>query len=192
MPIYTPKAGPELSRGLERLIFDDRQPKKTQIARKVREATPGETQELEISARGHRLRLEAELMRATFGGVEEGIFGLDYPVYEQAGRSEYLESIEMPDDFSAAATAERILGGITGYITRAFRMSNPDADLEDFARFKQEVLRGFEQGLAEGRGYIAAMGDMSDELSEQISETEDLVREGLEAFFDRQEERLSA
>ena len=71
-------------------------------------------------------------------------------------------------------------------------MSNPDADLENFARFKQEVLRGFEQGLAEGRGYIEAMGDMSDELSEQISETEDLVREGLEAFFDREEERLSA
>ncbi len=192
MPIYTPRAGPELSRGLERLIFDESQPKKTQIARKVREATPGETQQHEISARGHRLRLEAELMRAIFGSVEEGIFSLGDPVTEQAGRSEYLESIETPDDFSAAATAERILGGITGYIYRAFRMSNPDADLDDFARFKQEALRGFEQGLEEGRGYIEASGDLTEQRSEQISETGDLVREGLEAFFDREEERFSA
>ncbi len=192
MPIYTPKTGPEISLGLERLIFDEGRPEKTQIARKVREATPGETQQLEISARGQRLRLEAELIRGTLEGVEGGIFSLDDPIYEQAGRSEYLESIETPDDFSAAASAERILGGIAGYIYRAFRMSNSLAGLEDFARFKEEVQRGFEQGLEEGRGYIEAMGDLSDDLSEQISETGDLVREGLEAFFDREEERLSA
>ena len=192
MPISTPKTGLERSPGLERLIFDESQPQKTQIARKVREATPGETQELEISARGQRLRLEAELMRGTLGGIEVAIFGLDDPVYEQAGRSEYLESIEIPDDFSAAGTAERILGGISGYIYRAFRMSNPDANLADFARFKQEALRGFEQGLEESRGYIEALGDLTDERSEQISETEDLVRDGLEAFFDREEERFSA
>jgi hypothetical protein len=174
------------------LIFDESQPKKSQIARRAREATPGETQELEISARGQRLRLEAELMRATLGGVESAIFGLDDPVYEQAERNEYLESIEIPDDFSADSTAERILAGITGYIYRAFRLSNPDANGDDFARFKQETLRGFEQGLEEGRGYIEAMGDLTDDLSEQISETEDLVRDGLEAFFDREEGRFSA
>ena len=53
-------------------------------------------------------------------------------------------------------------------------------------------MRGFEQGLEEGRGYIEAMGDLTDDLSEQISETEDLVRDGLEAFFDREERRFSA
>ena len=190
MPIYKPQ-GAELSLGLERLVFDDKLPEKSRIARQAREATSiTDTFEIAISDEARGLRLEAELIRATFGGVEGAIFGLDDPLFEQAGRSEYLESIDAPDDLSAGGTAERILSGITGYIYRAFLLGQPAADVEDLARFKTETLRGLEQGLEEARGYIEALGDLTDGQSERISETEDLVREGLDAFFERAEERL--
>ena len=191
MPIYTLPGG-GLSPGLDRLIFDEGLPEKSRAAERAREATPGETRELEISAAAHKLRLEAELIRGTFEGVEDALFGVQDLLFEQAGRSEYLESIELPEDLSASATAERILGGISGYIYRAFQLGHPDADLADLSRFKSEALRGFEQGLEEARGYIEALGDLNEELEERISETEDLVREGLEAFFDREEELLKS
>ncbi|MEE9278837.1 MAG: DUF5610 domain-containing protein [Myxococcota bacterium] len=190
MPIYKPQ-GVKLSLGLERLVFDEKLPEKSRLARQAR-ATTGitDTFEIAISDEARGLRLEAELIRATLGGVEVAIFGLDDPLYEQAGRSEYLESIDAPDDLSAGGTAERILGGITGYIYRAFLLGQPDADVEDLARFKTEALRGLEQGLEEARGYIEALGDLTDGQSERISETEDIVREALDAFFEREEERL--
>ncbi len=190
MPIYKPQ-GAELSLGLERLVFDEKLPEKSRLARQARQATGiTDTFQIAVSDEARGLRLEAELMRATLGGVEGAIFGLDDLLYEQAGRSEYLESIDAPDDLSAGGTAERILGGITGYIYRAFLMGHPDADVEDLARFKTEALRGLEQGLEEARGYIEALGDLTDGQSDRLSETEDLVREGLDAFFERAEERL--
>lgn len=179
--------------GLERLVFDDRMPEKARIARQVREASGiTESFEIAISDEARAMRLESELLRGTFGGLESALFGVDDPLFDQAGRGEYLESVDSPEDLSAAGTAERILDGITGYIYRAFQLGNPEADLEDFARFKGEVLRGFEQGLEEARGYIEALGDLTDEQSERIDETGDLVREGLDAFFDVEEELFKA
>lgn len=191
MPIYAP-AGAELSPGLERLVFDDRLPQKSRIASRTRETEFAELDELATSAEGQMLRLEAALLRETFGGVESNLSTVDHPVLEEAGRSEYLDSIERPTDLSAGGAAERILGGITGYIYRAFQLTNPDAHRDDFVRFKHEVLRGLAQGLEQARGYLDALGDLSYERSENLSETEDLVREGLDVFFEREEERFTS
>lgn len=189
MAISKPQAAAPQS-ALERLVFDDRMPERAQIARRVRESSQiTQSFEISISDEARALRLESELMRGTFDGVEGALFGVDDPLFDQAGRAEYLESVDAPDDLSAGATAERILDGITGYIYRAFQLGNPDADAEDFARFKSEVMRGFEQGLEEARGYIEALGDLTDEQGERIDEIADLVREGLDAFFDAEEER---
>jgi hypothetical protein len=190
MPIYAPP-GVELSPGLERLVFDERLPQKSRIASRARETAFAEPNELEISAEGQMLRLEAALLRETFGGVESNLSTAEDRVFEEAGRSDYLDSIERPTDLSAGGAAERILGGITGYIYRAFQLANPNADLEDFMQFKREALRGLAQGLEEARGYLDALDELSYERLENISETEDLVREGLDVFFEREEERLT-
>ncbi len=191
MPIYAPP-GAELSPGLERLVFDDRLPQKSRIASRARETGFAELDELAISAESQTLRLEAALLRETFGGVESNLSTVEDPVFEEAGRSDYLDTAERPTDLSAGGAAERILGGITGYIYRAFQLANPNAHLDDFVRFKREVLRGLAQGLEEARGYLDALGELSYERSENISETEDLVREGLDVFFEREEERLTS
>lgn len=147
---------------------------------------------VEISPMAERLKADRDLLRAIFGGVEEEVSSPDRSLFETAGRSEYLASIAEPTDLSAEATANRILGGIRGYIYGAFRMSKPDATAEDFEEFASEVMRGSEQGMGEAREILKALSVLDASLSEDIGRTESLVREGLDEFFAEERERYAS
>ena len=93
------------------------------------------------------------------------------------------ESILSAIDLSPQATAARILSGVQGYIYRAFMAQHPEATPADFERFRNEVIRGLERGLYEARSILAGLSMLDAELSEEIGQTEALVRKGLEEFF---------
>ena len=145
--------------------------------------------DVELSAAAYRLRVDAALVRATLGGVEHEVSATGLAAFEAAGRSAYLASAVPAVDLSPEATAERILGGVRGYIYGAFLAQNPEATRADFERFASQVLRGFERGMAEARSIIAGLGMLDPELAADIDTTESLVREGLDAFFHSEAER---
>ncbi len=165
--------------------------------RKVQPDAPAkkssEREEVEISAAAVRLRADHDLINAVFGGVEVDITPIEgHEVFEAAGKTEYLESIEKPEDLSPEATAERILGGIKSYIYGAFKLANKDATAEDFDQFQADVMRGFEQGLGEAKTIIEGLSALTPELAEDVDQTEALVRQGLEDFFTTERERYAA
>jgi hypothetical protein len=145
---------------------------------------------VEISLQAERLRAQRQILRSAFGGVEESYESAGRALFEAAGRSKYLDSIAQVTDLSPQATAQRILGGITGYIYGAFRLAHPGATVEDFDGFAADVLRGFEQGLGEARSLIEGLAALTPELASGIERTETLVREGLEVFFADERRRL--
>jgi hypothetical protein len=145
---------------------------------------------VEISPQAERARAQRSILRSVFGGVEQDADADAQALFEAAGRSEYLDAIAQPSDTSPQATAQRILGGITGYIYGAFRLAHPDASAEDFDRFAADVLRGFEKGLGEARSIIEGLAALTPELASGIDRTEALVREGLEVFFSDERRRL--
>jgi hypothetical protein len=104
-------------------------------------------------------------------------------LFAASGRAEYLESVSQPTDLSSNATAGRILGGITSYIYGAFRLQHDEIGHEELADFKEQVLRGFERGMGEARQVLGAIDKLDDGLAFEISETDRLVREGLDRFF---------
>lgn len=111
-------------------------------------------------------------------------------LYERAGKSDYMASIADTSDRSADATAGRILGGITGYIYKAYQLGHPDMTAERFDAFQTQVLKGFDQGLSEAKGMISVAGLLDPAMTENIGKTEELVHRGLEDFFAREKERL--
>jgi len=113
-------------------------------------------------------------------------------LYERAGKSDYMASIADTSDRSADATAGRILGGITGYIYRAYQMGHPDMTAEQLDTFQTQVLKGFNQGLGEARQMIGAAGLLDSAMTLDIGNTEDLVHRGLEDFFASEKQRLFA
>lgn len=149
-----------------------------------------------LSPAARQLQVTTTLLRQPLEATEAQINQLLEDSYaqllERAGRSDYLASVANPTDLSPEATAGRILGGITGYIYEAYKLQNPDLDAGGLAKFQTQVMRGFETGLGEAKSIIAAMGILDDKLGAEIGQTESLVREGLDAFFTRERERLSA
>ena len=150
---------------------------------------------VEISAEAERLRAQSSLPRAVFGGVEQEVAPQDRLAFERAGRSEYLESsLNDPAggmlDLSPEATAAQILGGIQGYLYRAFMAQHPGATAEDFEHFKAEVVWGFEQGMSEAGNILAGLSRLDNDLAEELEGTETLVLEGLAEFFAEEEERF--
>lgn len=146
---------------------------------------------VEISSQAERLRTQRQILRSAFGGVEESSDPGGRALFEAAGRSKYLDSIAQVTDLSPQATAQRILGGITGYIYGAFRLAHPGGTLEDFDRFAADVVRGFEAGLGQARSLIEGLAALTPELASGIGRTETLVREGLEVFFADERQRIA-
>lgn len=145
---------------------------------------------VEISSQAERLRAQRQILRSVLGGVEEDADADAQALFEAAGRSQYLDSIAQASDVTPQATAQRILGGITGYIYGAFRLAHPDVSAEDFDRFASDVVRGFEKGLGEARSLIEGLAALTPELASGIDRTEALVREGLEVFFADERRRI--
>lgn len=141
-----------------------------------------------LSERGKRAQAQKAILEEVLGSINERFSGDE--LFDEAGRADYLSSIADPTDLSSAATAKRILGGITGYIYGGFKLANEELGLEEFEAFKSQVLDGFERGMAEAGRVLGALSVLDPELASDIAETERLVREGLDEFFAREEERV--
>jgi len=142
-----------------------------------------------LSQQALEIDAQQQLLSRLLARVEQKVSSSE-DGFEQSGRSEYLEKIATATDLSPQATAERILGGVTGYIYGAFRLQHPRMTHEDFDRFESEVRRGFERGLAEARELLEAIQALDGALAGEIDQTERIVREGLERFFGEEGERL--
>jgi len=158
-------------------------------ARSIRSYAP-DLAAVELSAAARRANSVRGFSQKLLEAFERKLSPAEQELLDQAGRGEYLRSIASPLDTSAEATAERILGGITGYIYGAFRLSRgelSEADLDSFAR---DASRGFEQGLGEARGLLEASSALSAGLATDIDTMAELVRDGLAAFIRQERERL--
>lgn len=153
---------------------------------------PGDRVTLSPAALQHQAtsRLTTTPLDATERQVADALEQAYDELYERAGKSDYMASIADTSDRSADATAGRILGGITGYIYKAYQLGHPDMTAERFDAFQTQVLEGFNQGLSEAKSMIGAAGLLDPEMALEIGKTEDLVHRGLEDFFAREKERL--
>ena len=105
-------------------------------------------------------------------------------VFEEAGRAEFLQSIENANDQSPEAVAGRIFDGVTGFIFNAFVNQNPDFTEEELTAFRDEVVTGVEQGVSEAREILSALEALNPEVDSTINETVDILTERLDSFFE--------
>lgn len=105
-------------------------------------------------------------------------------LFMAAGKAEFDAQAFGPQvDTSPEATAGRILDGITGYIFNAWQMQNPEATEADFLKFQDQVMSGFEKGLQDAKDILTGLQAMTPELETEIGRTEQIVRDGLDEFF---------
>jgi len=165
----------------------------------VRSATPlaldgprsvAEGPGVEISPQARRAQGLQRAQRELLAAFEARLPPEQLELFEQAGRTGYLSSIANPTDLSPEATAQRILGGVTGYIFGAFQRSREgeltEAELGHFAR---EARRGLEQGLERSRDLLEALAFLSPELESDIDALAEQVRSGLDTFIDSERTR---
>jgi len=146
--------------------------------------------EVSLSPRAREASQGQRFQREVLASFERGLSAEELEIFEQAGRSDYLSSIAGETDTSAEATAQRILGGVTGYIFGAFRLSRGELGAGDIDEFEREALRGFERGLGQARELIEGLGALTGDLDADISETARLVRDGIRSFAEEQREAL--
>ncbi len=139
---------------------------------------------VEISPQAEKLRTHDGLLRSSLSAVEDELFPAGHPL-EEADRGRYLEALAGQVEAGPESTAEQMLGGVQGYLFRAFMAQHPGATPEDFERFKAAVMRGFERGFFEARSSPA----LEPELATELRHTEERVRGGLDEFFARESER---
>ncbi len=139
---------------------------------------------VEISPQAEKLRTHDGLLRSSLSAVEDELFPAGHPL-EEADRSRYLEALAGQVEAGPEFTAEQMMGGVQGYLFRAFMAQHPGATPEDFERFKAAVVRGFERGFFDARSSPALKPDLAAELRH----TEERVRGGLDEFFTRESER---
>ena len=142
-----------------------------------------QTDQVSLGERVSELRLRLMIVEQTLSHIESGTFKSPENLFAATGKAEFEAKAAQSTDTSSEATAGRILEGITGYIFAAFELTHPDMTEEDLETFREQVMKGFEQGLEEAREIIGALGAMSPELTDGIAQTESLVREGLDDFF---------
>ncbi len=139
---------------------------------------------VEISPQAEKLRTHDGLLRSSLSAVEDELFPAGHPL-EEADRSRYLEALAGQVEAGPESTAEQMMGGVQGYLFRAFMAQHPGATPEDFERFKAAVMRGFERGFFDARSSPA----LKPELAAELRHTEERVRGGLDEFFARESER---
>ncbi len=139
---------------------------------------------VEISPQAEKLRTHDVLLRSSLSAVEDELFPAGHPL-EEADHSRYLEALAGQVEAGPEFTAEQMMGGVQGYLFRAFMAQHPGATPEDFERFKAAVVRGFERGFFDARSSPA----LKPELAAELRHTEERVRGGLDEFFTRESER---
>jgi len=150
-----------------------------------------------LSAKAANLRVSRTVVETTLSSGEASLASADYDTaltnaytelasspFESAGKTEYLDSISNPSDLSAEATAGRILGGVAGYIFGAFQLQNPDFAFAEFEGFHAAVSEGFERGLRDAADILRGLSILTNEGSQGIAETTEIVRAGLADFYD--------
>jgi len=145
--------------------------------------------DVSLSSEARRAGGAKSFEREVLASFERRLSADELALFEQAGRSAYLDSIAEDADRSAEGTARRILGGITGYIFGAFRLARGELAREDIDTFEREALRGFERGFGQAQELLEGLGVLSRELAGELGETAELVRGGIREFA---EERRSA
>jgi hypothetical protein len=163
---------------------------RSHVPRRGAPAGEGRAAEEGVDLDAERLRAQRQILRSVLGGLEACADADTRALLEAAGRSAYLDSIAQAKHASPPATAQRILGGITGYVYGAFRLAHPGASPEDFDRFAFDVLRGLERGFGEARGLSDGLAALTLELAAGIERSETLVREGLDVFFSDERRRI--
>lgn len=186
---YRPKGpdAPQENRGARK----SEKPEKAEGANQAQQA--GQSDNVSLGASPARVRLNAILMERTFTHVEMEVSPAAQELFNASGKTEFQEKMQAlmeagPEkmDTSPEATAGRILEGITGYIFKAFQSQNPEMTEEDFTRFQEQVLKGFETGLGEAKDILSGLNAMNEDLESQIGKTEELVRDQLATFFEEQ------
>ena len=198
--LRTPSSGPE-ARALATSRRDG--------TRASRASSPRGASAIELSEAARTLDGQRRLLRGLLGGAEERV-PAGAELFEQAGRSEYLASIAEPTDLSAEATADRILGGITGYIFGAFSLARGELDADDVEEFAARAREGLERGLREAGEILGAIsqlrgdGDGSGDAApdegasapldtaDAIATIRERVLAGLDHFVEDERARLSS
>jgi hypothetical protein len=102
-----------------------------------------------------------------------------------AGKAEFERrgAAAATSDTSPEATAMRIVEGATGYIFKAFRLRHRRITEADLAKFRSQVLRGFEAGLEDAKDIFAGLQAMTADMERWVTQTEARARQYLDRFF---------
>ncbi len=94
-------------------------------------------------------------------------------------------------DFSPEATAERIVNLATGFFG-LYQQQNPDeAPDSALSNFLSTIRDAIDEGFEEAREILTSLRALTDEISNTIDETYDLVQQGLDRFEQEQTANLA-
>lgn len=134
------------------------------------------TASLEVSIRSGN-----EPLQLTFRAVIDNLNEILQPEFDE----DTIQAASSQDN-SPEGTAGRIVALSTAFF-EAFAAQRPDDDpnqvLEDFL---EVIGGGIEQGFAEAREILRGLNVLNGEIAANIDRTEELVRDGLAAFAERQ------
>ncbi len=106
-------------------------------------------------------------------------------LFAAAGKAEFQAAApQTTGQVSPEAAANRIVEGITGYIFNAFQSRNSEPAPEDIRNFREQVVAGFEAGLEDARDILTGLQAATPEVEDSVNQTEVIVRERLDAFFE--------
>ena len=146
-----------------------------------RRSESGADTRVELSDAARTLDGQRRILGVLLAGAERAVAPASTDPQDDAARSEYLSSIDAPADLSPEATAERILGGVTGYIFGAFRRSRGELVGSDLDAFEADVRAGFARGLGAAADIIEALGRLTPTQDHDI----DAIRAAFDAGFTR-------
>ncbi|MFP4381013.1 MAG: DUF5610 domain-containing protein [Candidatus Sumerlaeia bacterium] len=156
---------------------------------------PAKGESVNLGENSARVDANAMLLERILSRTEIELPPQAREMFEAAGKAEF-QAANAPAtdgaafDASPEATAGRIVDGITGYIFKAWQTQHPEMTEESFSEFQSQVMKGFEQGVEEAKDIITGLQAMTPETQESINQTESLVREQLDDFFNTTMEQI--
>ena len=105
--------------------------------------------------------------------------------FAAAGKAEFDQrGASAAAETSPEATAARIVEGATGYIFKAYRTRQRGMTEGNFAKFQDQVLRGFNSGVEDAKDIFAGLQALTPEMDRWIAQTESVARQRLGGFFE--------
>ncbi len=113
-------------------------------------------------------------------------------LFQTAGQTQFQSDVASQPGETATpeAMAGQIVQGITGYIFKAFQTRNPDLDSSKFQEFRDQALKGVDQGLGDARDILTGLQVMNSDLADSLDKTGQMARRQLETFFAQASESL--